>query len=1364
MGTSHFSMVYKRTGISILLSIFFTLTFNITAEDLYRFEAGLIGLPSQIEGNMVRDEDGFLWIVYYGGIASYDGNHVRYYEDGEGSLSGPAAICVKIDHDGLFWIMTRYTGLNSYNKLTNTFTQYRHDPGDPASISYDQTDGYGTQVLFVDNKNRILVGTMGGLNIYDKSTGIFTRHLNDPDNKNSLSNNNVTSVLQDKEGIIWVGTYGGGLNRYDETTDTWTVFRHSHLAEEGPSSNKIWTLLEDREGFLWIGTWDNGLSRLDKASGGFIHYKEDPSVPGSLQDNRIFQLFEDSGDNIWITHRETETTGLERLNPERTRFFSYPADPVNQYSVSSNNLSSVYEDPVSNILWFINTYSGVIDKHDPQSQKFSIHKYDPDNPEGLSGKMVLVMEEDHLGRIWMAVQGGFDIYNREAERFTHIAFNEIDPLLGSISLAMTWEDERYMWLLSVKGVLSLFDTEELKAVKHYVHDSDDPDSIMLQTATGSKIVKDRDDENILWIPLSEGLDKFNKTTGQFIHYVHDPADPFSISQGTVWTVYDDGLGYIWVSAFGGLSRLDKAAGRFTRYEHDPADPDSIGFTQQSMVFEDSLRNFWVAGLTGGMDLMDRERGVFTHFNKSTGFPTSAINMAIHEDEDGYLWLGTTDTGIVKFNPRTKEAVAVYTESDGLQDDTIWRSFKTRDGQMWFGGGFGVNFFYPGEIGKNLQIPPVSLTALTQSGVPIPINSAPEKLEELTLSWQKNYFEFRFAVLNYTNPEDNEFAYMLEGWDNEWYYSDDIPLGRYTRLKGGQYTLKLKGANNDGLWNEEGHSLIINVESPFWKTLYFRIIVVIVITLVLASILWYMFRLHREINMRKQGEEKLRKSEKNLSITLNSIGDGVITTDLSGNVTRINPVAAMLTGWKEEEACGRLLDEVFHIINAHTRIKIENPAKKVLLTDKIVGLANHTVLISRNGNEYHIADSGAPISSVSGEIYGVVLVFRNITEEYTLQEQLRHSQKMEAIGQLAGGVAHDFNNLLTGIIGAAEIIENQLATDSPLNKYKNMILESGKRAADLTEKLLFFARKETHSFGFLNIHDIINKTLGLMQHTFDRRINITTDISAKVPWIIGDASQLENAFLNLGLNASQAMDEKGELYIKTKNIVVEKNDSGMPGEAELDSGTYIQIKIKDQGCGIDAQSIDRIFDPFYSTKERGKGTGLGLSMVYSCIKQHRGSISVNSTVGIGTEFTILIPVTDERNTSEIAEIDFIKGNGRILLIDDEEVVRETLKINLESLGYEVFAAKDSEEGLNLFREKSFDLIILDMIMPRMNGKELFKLLKETDPAVKVILISGYCQEEDVIEMQSLGLSGILHKPVTRAELSSLVFRVLNDDIR
>lgn len=838
----------------------------IYSQDPFQFEVGLSGLPTQMEGNMVRDHDGFLWFPYFGGIARYDGNEVKYFEYGNDTLSGASSLNIVVDNDGTLWILTKDAGLNSYDKKTNSFTAYMHDPDDDQSISTNQSGAYGSQKLFVDKHNRIFIATLQGMNIYDQSTGVFTRYKHDPESDNSISHNDVTSVIQDSDGIIWVGTNGGGLNRFDEKANKWTHYRAQNDNEKSLSSDLIWTILEDSEGYIWLGTWDKGLCRLDKESEIFTRYAAEPDVPGKLQDNRIQNLSMDKERNIWISHRLSTIIGLERYSPDEDFFYQYYPGIGSGGDISSVHTSYVFQDPVSDILWVINNYNGVIDKYDPSRIKFPLYKHypnDPDNPSSLAGDLVLVMEEDNFGNILLSVLGGIDIVNPVSKEVAHIRYKDIDSDLGAAAIAWTWEDDSQLWVLNINGVLTLIDTIEWKIIKKYKPDENDPDSIMQQTATGSRLVKDKDDTNILWIGLSEGLDRLDIQKEEFTHFIHDPDDPESISQGAVWDIYDDGRGVLWISAIGGFSSFNKSTRAFKRYLPDEDDPSSIGFLKTATVFEDSFGNFWVGSLNGGFDLMDRENETFEHFNKSTGFPSSIVNQTFQQDSDGFLWIGTGDAGLVKFDPRAKEVIAHYVKKDGLQDNATWRSFKSESGQLWFGGGLGVNAFYPDDISENTTTPPVKLVSLSQGGESIALEQAPELVSEINLPWNENYFEFQFAVLNYSNPEKNEFAYMLEGWDKDWYYSGHNALGRYTGLTGGSYRLRLKGANNDGFWNEEGPSILINVDPPFWQSFQFRMLVISVIILFVAMIIWYIIKLRKEVLFRQKIQHELQMNKDHL---------------------------------------------------------------------------------------------------------------------------------------------------------------------------------------------------------------------------------------------------------------------------------------------------------------------------------------------------------------------------------------------------------------------------------------------------------------------------------------------------------------------
>ncbi len=516
----------------------------------------------------------------------------------------------------------------------------------------------------------------------------------------------------------------------------------------------------------------------------------------------------------------------------------------------------------------------------------------------------------------------------------------------------------------------------------------------------------------------------------------------------------------------------------------------------------------------------------------------------------------------------------------------------------------------------------------------------------------------------------------------------------------------------------------------------------------------------KIGILEEKNSELLTNEKNLSTTLNSIGDAVIATDELGQVVRMNPVAEKLTGWTLADAKGRKLPDVFVIRNALTGELCENPVDIVLKTESIVGLANHTVLISKDETEYHIADSGAPIRDDSGAVNGVVLVFRDVSNEYKLEEQLRQSQKLEAVGQLAGGVAHDFNNALGGIMGATELLEKYLIDDPKARKYRQMILDSSTRAADLTSNLLTFSRSNPPVSSIIDVHGIIEETISLLKKTIDRRINLVYEPRATNSKIVGDPAHLQSAFLNMCINASHAMPSGGSLEIVTKNIEIDETFCQLT-PFKIQSGSHIQVEFMDTGHGIKQEHLTKIFDPFFTTKAQGKGTGLGLASVYGTIKHHQGSITVYSEVGKGTSFSILLPVSQEENKVSKEPQILKKGIGRILLVDDEEIMRLTAQAILQDLGYEVLLADDGKQALRVFQEQGYqiDLVILDMVMPNMNGSDCFKALQEIDHNVRVILSSGFSREENVEEMKNNGLAGFIRKPYRSADLSQIVFDTL-----
>ncbi|MBP7902036.1 MAG: PAS domain S-box protein [Spirochaetes bacterium] len=513
---------------------------------------------------------------------------------------------------------------------------------------------------------------------------------------------------------------------------------------------------------------------------------------------------------------------------------------------------------------------------------------------------------------------------------------------------------------------------------------------------------------------------------------------------------------------------------------------------------------------------------------------------------------------------------------------------------------------------------------------------------------------------------------------------------------------------------------------------------------------------------RESHRMLRENEENLRITLNSIGDAVITTDTEGVITRINPVGEKLTGWKSREAEGKQLTEVLKIINSHTGKEISNPAKEIVSSGKIIELKDNTVLISRDGKEFRIADSGAPIKNEDGKITGAVLVFRDMTREYSIQEQLNHSRKMDAIGRLAGGIAHDFNNMLGGIIGGAELLQIRLSginNDPKIMGDIDIIIKSATHASELSNRLLAFSRRQAAASVPTDIHQAIIGAISLLENTVDKRIIIQTEFNAQPSIVIGDPPQIQNVFLNLGINASHAMANGGILYFSTHLKEMSQSECEL-SPFELNPGTYIEITVSDTGCGIKPEDINKIFDPFFTTKKQGSGTGLGLAAAYATIQQHNGSITVSSKVNEGTTFKIMFPLSEQSTETESANETMYTGHGTVLLADDEEVMRLVGKGLLEKFGYDVILAENGSKAVEIYKSEKnkINMIILDMIMPVMNGRDAFFEIKRIDPNAKIIIASGFIQSRDLNELQKNGLNAFIHKPFRSHELSRVTAEI------
>lgn len=506
---------------------------------------------------------------------------------------------------------------------------------------------------------------------------------------------------------------------------------------------------------------------------------------------------------------------------------------------------------------------------------------------------------------------------------------------------------------------------------------------------------------------------------------------------------------------------------------------------------------------------------------------------------------------------------------------------------------------------------------------------------------------------------------------------------------------------------------------------------------------------------------LSENEEYLSLTLNSIGDAVITTDDMYKIVHMNPVAVSLTGWSLNEAKNKNINEVLEFVDVNTRQPIINTFDKVIEHGKVIHIDNDTILISKNNDEYHISDSAAPILDSDGNIRGLVIVFNDITEQKTKEEQLQQSQKMDALGNLTGGIAHDYNNMLGIILGYADLLNDSTKDDSRSHKYVKEIIKAGDRSRKLTSKLLTFSRKGTHESSITNINELIKSEKDMLEKLLTVRINLTLDLEKDLWPVYLDSNQLQDSILNICINAMHAMPNGGKLNIKTLNIHFDPIDTT---QLELKLGDYIQISISDTGTGMSNETCRKIFEPFFSTKG-DKGTGLGLSQVYGFINQSGGTVHVYSEPEIGTKISLYIPRHIQKIATDLdiqpnQSIKAFQGNETVLVVDDELSLLELTCQILTSYGYKTIQANSAKKALEMLEDKHVDLLITDIIMPEMDGYELSTLALEKYPELKIQLISGFNEEPDKNIINSNLYKQQLSKPYSKYELLSSIRTLLD----
>ena len=796
------------------------------------------GLSNVTVYSIIQDDAGFLWFGTANGLNRFDGYEFKsfgYDAEDSTSLSNNSAGNIYKGKDGSIWVGTWGGGLNRFDPVTEKAERFLFNPSDSTSIS-----GRRVQCIFEDSKHRVWAGTyISGLNLLDRKTGTFTHFKHKAGNAATLANNRIWAITEDSQGKLWVATSNGldcfdpeeqkviqhvdqtnglsnsivrslymardnilwvgtqnGLTRFDINSNTFRTYLHENVIETRSNRGRINALLEDREGFLWLAT-GYGLVYFDPNTGKYQRFTHDEKVIKSLSDDEVRSVFQDKNDLLWFG---TRGRGIDKYNPHKK--------PFNNINLATKPGSESKANTVLGIagtkdFLFVGTLDGFvkINRNNGARQRFYASVKGENTKEKGIIRTVLI-PRGNTTSIWIGLNAGFSKYDASNDTFEFYGLPVHSPA-GMV----------------YKRILSIYSQSK----------------------------------DILWFgDYNAGLNMYNLQTGKVEkQYVHDDENPESISFNEIWFIEPDSGGTMWIGTGAGLNHFNVEKETFKKYFF----AEKLRHSTAVFCMAKTPEGFFWLGTDYGLIYFDPKTGNYKNYNKKNGLQDEIIN-SILLDAQGNVWMGTGN-GLTMFNPKTEQATN-FGVTDGLsnQDYLTSAAYEAQDGQMFFGGSRGIDCFYPEEIQINTNPPPIVLTQFRVLNKRIKpkqggrLSKAINYTYHISLRHQDYLFSFEFAALDYTNPLKNKYAYKLEGVDKDWIYTDARNrTATYTNLPGGLYSFRVKGSNADGIWNENGASIEVQIIPPFWQTWPFRIGIILII----GSFIILFFRL-RTASIKKRSRE------------------------------------------------------------------------------------------------------------------------------------------------------------------------------------------------------------------------------------------------------------------------------------------------------------------------------------------------------------------------------------------------------------------------------------------------------------------------------------------------------------------------------
>jgi len=1363
------------------------------------------GLSQATIYTILQDHKGFMWFGTRDGLNKYDGyefTHYRHDPHNPASLSNSFILSTYQDQEGVLWIGTE-GGLNKYNRQLDKFVRYQHDPQNPTSLSSDVVLS-----IYEDSSGALWISTGGGLNKYDRQQNKFVHYQNDPQDPDSLSSDAVWRVFEDHTGTLWVGTDGAGLNKFDHEQNKFIHYQHDPNNPASLSNDKVTSIYEDSTGVLWIGT-EYGLNQFDRQHNNFRHYFHDPQNQASLSNSNIWAICEDSAGVLWIG----TDGGLNQFKRQQNQFDHYIHNSYDPKSLSNNFVMALYVDKAG-ALW-IGTDGGGLNKFDRRENKFKHYLHNPQNPDTLNNNLVSSIYEDSTGALWVGtLGGGLNKFDNERQTVTHYQHDPQNP--NSLNKNEVWsiyEDrDGTLWIGTFDGGLNKFDRQQHK-FEHYKNDFYNPNSL-----SDDKVMAIYQDKaGTLWIGTRGGLNKFDSKAKKFWHYYFEPNNPVSLSNDNILSIHEDQAGMLWIGTQGGgLNKFDREQNKFWYYQNDPDDPTSLTNNAVLAIHEDKIGTLWIGTLGGGLNKFDRKTETFTHYREQDGLPNDVI-YGILEDEPGNLWL-STNGGLSKFNPTTNQ-FRNYDVFDGLQSNEFRGAYhKSRSGELFFGGINGFNAFYPQHIKDNSYIPPVVITDFKIFNKPVKIgkDSALQyhinETQAMTLSYEQSFFTFEFAALNFLLPEKNQYKYLLEGFDNHWNEVGTRRKAFYTKVPYGTYAFRVKGSNNDNLFNDAGTALKITILPPPWQTWWAYALYIITITVIILNYIWSQKRkllekqreLERERKicsqkrklLEKQRElereqkiaaqlkeaERIKDEHKNrLMQFLESMPIGIEVVGVSGNFSYHNQKAMEIFGNRDFKS------QTIEKIASAYQLYIANteqlyPTDKLPLVQALNGessIIDDAEIHSEDNKVIPLEIRGNSIFDSNGDVIYAINVFQDITErKMVMESQERFTQELFQFNQayerfvpreflslldkqsvldvkLGDQVEKEITVLFSDIRGFTAISETMnpqenfnfinayLSLMEPIIRQHHGFID--KYIGDAIMALFPTSADDAVHAAIAMLKQLVNYNEGRQRGGYQQiAIGIGLNTGPLMLGTVGGQNRMDGTVIADAVNIASRVEGLTKIY-GTPLLITEQTYLKLVDPLQYHIRVIDAVKVKGKSEVVTVYEIfDAELTSVLALKDQSRNNFEEGFVLYHCEEYQYAQIFFENVLQVNPNdkaAQVYLECCQKKLCLTMPE------KSTILIIKDIHFHARILSSFLTKNNFKVLVSNSDSEALQLVKSDIPHLILLDVIMPGMNGFETCKQLKANSQTqdIPIIFITSLTESIDKVKGFKLGAVDYITKP-------------------